>query len=322
MKKMWFVCLCVLLLVGISGPALGQETVTLKFAHVAARDNTWHLGAVKFAELVDAKTNGEVKVIVYPDSELGSERETVEGIPMGLSDITISADSLALWAPSISLQSQLFTFRDGEHIKKFMNSEVAEKIRSEILNKAGLRVIAWFERGPRYITSNRPIRKVEDLKGFKIRVPDVPLFIKAFQAFGATPVPMAFGEVFTSLQQGVIDGQENPLALIYSQKFYEVQKYINRTAHVRQGIFVVMGEEKFKSLSAKNQQAVLEAAQEMQEYEHSLFLAKEKELEEELKAHGAQFIDVDLEGFKKAVADIIKDYYPEYLEDYKKILAL
>jgi TRAP-type transport system periplasmic protein len=322
-KKIWVLFLSLLLLFSLSGTVMGNEVVSLKFGHIANTDNSWHLAAVRFAELVNIKTNGEVEVKVYPNSQLGSERETIEGIPLGLCDITISADSLANWAPSIALQSHMYTFRDSEHIEKFQSSEVAEKIRSEILNKAGLRVIAWFERGPRYLTSNRPIRSLEDLKGFKIRVPDVPMFIKDWEACGTSPTPIAFGEVFSALQQGVIDGQENPLALIHSAKFYEVQKYVNRTAHVLQSIFVVIGEEKFKSLSDKNQQAVLEAALEMQGYERALFLAAEKELEDELKAYGVEFVDdVDIEGFKKAVENVIEDNYPEYLEDYKKIQTL
>jgi len=322
MKRFWATSICIALVLSMAGISLAKP-VNLKFAHIANTDNTWHLAALKFAELVEEKTNGQVTVTVFPNSVLGSERETIEGIPLGLADLTITADSLANWVPIIALQSHMYTFRDSEHIERFMNSKIADKIRQDILNQAGLRVIAWFERGPRYLTSNRPISHPRDLRGFKIRVPDVPMFIRDWEAAGANPTPMAFAEVFTGLQQGVIDGQENPLALIESAKLYEVQKYVNRTAHVRQGIFVVIGEAKFKTLSPENQTAILEAAEEMQRYERELFLAKEQELEDFLKSKGMIFNDdVDIEAFQQAVADVVAKHFPQLVEDFLAIQEL
>lgn len=305
----------------VSAGVANAET-TLKFSHIANEDNTWHLGALEFARLVEEKTGGEVKVEVFPNSSLGTERETIEGIPLGLADLTLTADSLAGWAPSIALQSHMYTFRDEAHVHAFMASDIAQKIKDEVLEKADLRVIGYFLRGPRYLTSNRPIATADDLQGFKLRVPNVPMFIADWEAAGAAPTPMAFAEVFSSLQQGVIDGQENPLALITSQKFYEVQKYINRTAHVRQAIFVVIGESKFQSLSESQQTAILEAAAEAQAYEYELFTKAEAELEDFLTEQGVTFVDVDTESFRARVAGVIAQKYPELEADLERIEAL
>lgn len=294
----------------------------LRFSHIANEDNTWHLGALEFARLVDEKTDGEVLVEVYPNSSLGTERETLEGIPLGLADLTITSDSMAQWAPSILAMSHLFLFRDADHVLAFMESDIAHAIEQEVIDKARLRPIAYFLRGPRYLTSNRPIRTIDDIQGFKLRVPNVPLYIDDWAAIGANPTPMAFAEVFGALQQGVIDGQENPFALIDSAKFYEVQENLNLTAHVRQAIYVVIGDDRLQSLRPEHQEAVMEAAAEMQAYERDLFWTKETELEQTLQDNGMEFVDTELDPFIEAVQPVIAEKHPELVDVVEAIKAL
>ena len=303
-------------------PVRGRAAEVLKFGHITDEANTWHLAALEFARLVDEKTAGEVQVEVYPNSSIGTEREILEGIPLGIADMTISLDSMAQWAPSIQLMSHLFTFRDAEHVLKFMESPIAARIEADILANARLRPITYFLRGPRYLTSNKPIETVEDVQGFKLRVPDVPMFIADWSAIGANPTPMAFAEVFGALQQGVVDGQENPYALIASAKFYEVQQYLNRTAHVRQAIYVVIGEDRFQSLEPAYQQAIQAAADEAQAFERERFLESEAELEQFLKEQGMTFVDTDVSGFKERVKETIPNQFPEFADDIKAIEQL
>ena len=301
------------------GAFSAQAAEILRFSHIAARDNTWHLAAEEFGRQVEKMTNGEVKVEVFPNSELGSERETLEGIPLGMADITLSGDSMAQWAPEINITSQLFLFRDDAHVEKFMQSDIEKRIEEQLVEKAGLRTLTYFVRGPRYLTSNKPIKSIDDAKGLKIRIPTVPVYVKSWEAIGAKPVTMAFAEVFGGLQQGAVDAQENPLALIESAKLYEVQKYLNRTAHVRQAILMVIGEERFKSLKPEHQEAIKKAARIAHDYEHELFLKEETAIAERLKAKGVEFVDTDISGFKDAVKDVLRKDFQYLVKDQEEI---
>ena len=182
---------------------------------------------------------------------------------------------------------------------------------------------SWFERGARNLTSNREIKKPEDLNGLKVRVPNVPLFVATWEALGAKPTPMAFSEVFTSLQQGIIDGQENPYDLIKSASFFEVQKFVNMTEHVRGWIYLVIGEDRFQSMPKDIQAAVLEAGKEAQAYERQLFRAEQDQLVQDLKDKGMTFVEVDKAAFMKvAEPAVLKFLSPELQEMYKKIVAI
>ncbi len=307
----------------VAGVSLQAQAVELlRFSHIASRDNTWHKGAEEFARQVEALTKGEVKVEIFPNSELGSERETLEGIPLGMADITLSGDSMAQWAPEIGITSQLFLFRDAAHVEKFMQSNIQKQIDEELIKKAGLRPLTYFVRGPRYLTSNKPIKSIADAQGLKIRIPTVPVFVKSWEAIGAKPVTMAFAEVFGALQQGAVDAQENPLALIENAKLHEVQKYLNKTAHVRQAILMVIGEQRFQSLKPEHQDAIRKAAEIAHKYEAELFVKEEDAIAERLKSKGMEFVDTDISGFKDAVKDVLRKNFPDlvkYQEEIEKM---
>ena len=292
--------------------ARAQEV--LRFSHIANEDNTWHLGALEFARLVEERTGGEVIVEVFPNSSLGTERETLEGIPLGLADLTITSDSMAQWAPSILAMSHAFLFRDADHVLRFMDSDIARQIEQDVISQARLRPIAHFLRGPRYLTSSRPIRTIDDVQGFRLRVPNVPMFVADWSAIGANPTPMAFAEVFGAMQQGVIDGQENPFALIQSARFYEVQDYLNLTAHVRQAIYVVIGDDRLQSMSPEHQEAILSSAADMQSYERQLFLEGEERLETELQEQGMEFVPTEIGPFQEAVQGVVEEQFPDLAE--------
>jgi TRAP-type transport system periplasmic protein len=270
---------------------------TLKFGHLANEANTWHLAALKFKELVEARSAGRIEVKVYPNSQIGEEMDLINSIQLGTADMTITGESLQNWAPKAALLAVPYAFSSAEEMRTAAGGPVGDEIRAEITEKTGLVPLAWFERGPRHLTTNRPINTPAELKGLKIRVPNVPLFVSVWQELGAKPTPMAFSEVFTALQQNTIEAQENPLSLIDSASFFEVQKHVNLTAHVRSWIYVVIGEKTLNKLPADLQAIVKQAAVDAQAHEHALFLAKETELRANLEAKGMSFVESDQAAF-------------------------
>ena len=183
--------------------------------------------------------------------------------------------------------------------------EIGEKIKAQIVEKAQIRPIAFFARGPRDLTSNRPIKTPDDLNGLKMRVPNVPLFVDVWKALGANPGPMAFSEVFTSLQNGTIEAQENPLALIRSANFNEVQKFVNLTDHVRSWIYLTIAESTWKKLSEADQKAVIEAAKIAQAFERDLFTKSLADDRAYLESKGMTFVEVDGAAFQAKAKDAV-----------------
>ncbi|MGC3964490.1 MAG: TRAP transporter substrate-binding protein [Rhodocyclaceae bacterium] len=302
--------------------ALAAE-VTLKLGHQGNEEHSWHKASVKFAELVAAKTKGAVEVKVYPNESLGKEMDIINAVQLGSVDMTITGESLQNWAPKAALLGVPYMISSSDQMKRIVDGPIGKEITDEILNKTKLRTLAWFERGPRNLTANRPITKPSELNGLILRLPNVPLFIATWKALGAQPTPMALSEVFTGLQQGVVQGQENPLSLTMSGSFFEVQKYICKTEHVRSWIYMVIGDRKFSKLKPEYQKAIAAAAKEAQAYEHEIFLKDEAKLVNDLQAKGMKVVEVD----QKAFADIArpavdKAIKPEIRDLYQKALAV
>ncbi len=308
-----------------SAAALAEKKpeFTLKLGHLANTEHTWHKGSVKFAELVEQKTGGRVVMQVFPSEQLGKEMEVIGNIQSGIVDMLITGESMMNWAPLCGLIAVPYMIRDSAHMEKIVEGEIGQAIEKEVIEKVRLRPVAWFERGARNLTSNREIKKPEDLNGLKLRVPNVPLFVATWEALGAKPTPMAFSEVFTSLQQGIIDGQENPYDLIKSASFFEVQKFVNKTEHVRGWIYLVIGEDRFQSMPEDIRKAVLEAGKEAQAYERELFRAEQNQLIKDLQDKGMTFVEVDKAAFMKAAEPAVLGFLsPELQEMYKKIIAI
>ena len=311
-----------LLALSLTGPAFAQAKVALKLGHLGNEENVWHKASLKFAEEVSKRTNGEVEVKVFPNEQLGKETDLIKGIQLGTVDFTITGESLQNWAPAAALLAVPYAIRDFEHLDKVVNGPIGQKIALAIEDKTQLKPLAYFARGARELTSNRPIKTPEDLNGLKLRVPNVPLFVKVWEALGAKPTPMAFSEVFTSLQNHTIDAQENPLALIKSASLSEVQKYVNRTDHVLSWIYLVGGSKKLGRLTPEQQKAITEAAKAAQAYERELFLADEKQLEADLKAKGMEFVEADKAAFAAKAQQAVATAVPAEIRPlYEEIVA-
>jgi len=200
--------------VSIASSAMAAE-MTLKLGHLANEQNVWHKAALKFGEELKTLTNGRIEVEVYPNESLGKEMDLLTGMQLGTVDMTISGESLQNWAPMAALLAVPYAYKSLEQMDAVAGGEIGDQIEAEIIAKAQVRPIAYFARGPRNLTSNRAIKSPDDLNGLKLRVPNVPLFVDVWKALGAQPTPMAFSEVFTSLQNGTIDAQENPITTIW-----------------------------------------------------------------------------------------------------------
>ncbi len=297
---------------------------TLRFGHLANEDNIWHKAALKFAEEVKTRSEGRIEVKVYPNELLGKEMDMITGILGGSMDLMLTAESLENWSlPYAILCATPYAIRDSDHLAKVAGGPIGKEIEEQIINVAGLKPIAWFERGARNLTTNVPVRHPDDLKNLIIRVPNVSLFVATWNALGAKPTPMAFSEVFTALQQSTIHGQENPLALIRNAGLHEVQKYCNMTEHVKGWAYIVIGNKKFESLPADLQQVILESAKIMQAYEHELYLEQENLDYQYLLDRGMEFIEVDKAAFEKlAQAAVMESFSEEQKKLYKRIQEL
>ncbi|MCL4143265.1 UNVERIFIED_CONTAM: hypothetical protein GTU68_024293 [Idotea baltica] len=284
-------------------------------------DHTWFKSFVYFGEILEERSEGRMKVEVYPSEQLAKELEAIRLIQANVIDMTITGSTLNNWMEIAVFCELPFLVKDTIEMKSLIQSRVGKQMEHDMLNICGLRPLGYFQRGSRHLTSNRPIRHPDDLQGLIIRVPGVPSFVTAWSAMGAKPTPMAFSEVFTSLQQGTIEAQENPFALIRSAGFSEVQKYINLTGHVMSWVYPVVGEKQFQELPPDLQEIFLEAAKDMQAYEHSLYLSNEKSVQEELKSKGMELIEVDKDAFaEKCRAALYESLSPPMQELYNEFL--
>ncbi|MFC0472240.1 TRAP transporter substrate-binding protein [Halalkalibacter kiskunsagensis] len=288
------------------------ESITWKFGHLANEDHLWHKTAERFGELVSEKTNEQIQIEIYPNNQLGGETDTINSIKAGTADLVISGETMANWSPKAALMAVPYAFRDEAHLVNVIEGEIGQGIEEEIIEKVGLTPLYYHTRAPRNLTSNSPISTPEDLAGFRMRVPNVPLFLSVWEEAGARPQVMDFNEVFTGLQQGVIDGQENPLDLIHSAGFAEVQDYVNETEHVYSWIYILVGNEQFEKLSDELKEAVMEAAEEAQVYGKELFDTEFSNYRDELIERGMTFNnDVDQDAFREAMLPAIQESLTE-----------
>ena len=299
------------------------EKINLVFSHINAETHTWHKMAVKFKELIEERSGGNITVTIYPNNQLGSEIETVQSAIAGMGDcdIVLTGESMQTYVEELGIIGMPYAITSDEHMDAVLNGEVGKEL-DELMLSAGLRNLGAIRRGPRNVTSNKEIHTPDDLKGFIIRTPESKMTMAAFEAMGAKPTPMAFSEIFTSLQQGVIHGQENPLANIYDASLYEVQDYVIETEHLRAWVYMAISEARFSTFSPAAQQMIQECATEAINYEHELFLESEANLKSMLEEKGMTFIEVDQAPFKeKAVSGVLAVLSDKQKAIYEKMVA-
>src|SRR5690606_16623834 len=296
-----------------SAPALAQTT--LKMAYALSENSHYGAGAAAFVKTLESSLP-DFKIQQFPNSALGGEREVIEGLQLGTIDLAIVSTGATLnFVPQTGVFDIPFLFRDLAHARKVLDGKIGQDMLAEF-PKRGLVALAWGEQGFRHLTNNvRPVKEPADIKGLKIRTTENPIHIAAFRELGVLATPMAWPEVATALQQGTIDGQENPLSVIVSAKLPQLQKYLSLTAHVYGPALVLMSPNVYNDLSdadkAKFQAAGHDAAIAMRDYVDAV----EKSGLEEVKKQGMKVNTVDQAAFAKAVEPVYPQYYKQFGKD-------
>lgn len=310
---------------GGGGESTTGGNFTINISHIVNEDNSWHKASVFFKDYVEKGSNGAIKVNVYPNSQLGTEIDAINSIiSNGDTDITITGESMQTVIPEMGLVGIPYLITSAEMLHKVAGGPIGKQLEDLMIRKANMRSLAYFERGPRNVTSNKAIRTPADLRGFVIRISASKIHAAAFEAMGAKPTPMAFAEVFTALQQKTIEGQENPHAMIKTGNFYELQRFLNKTEHVRSWIYFVFKESKFQSMPKNLQDLVIDAGKRTQAREHELYLEDEKSLEQFLTSHGMTMVnDVDQAAFANLARQGVESVLPPEMKPmYDQIRAM
>lgn len=291
--------------------ASSDEQVTIKLGHIQAESDVWHLASEVLAEKAAEYSNGTINIEIYPNSTLGGDRDMAEGMQMGTVDMALIAGVLSNFDDSISLLEIPYIFHSDEEFEKIVYGDCGDEIAQNVLDSSGIRILDWWERGPRLITSSKPINSLADAKGLKIRLPEIKAMQEVFTAWGMAPTTMSWSEVYTSLSQGVIDAQENPIPFFYSGSIYEVNKYIADTKHKYEYVCVTMADSTWNKLSPAQQEALQKACDDATAY-HNENVKKiaEDDLKDMEENHGVTVTEPDTSEFI-AIADEVAPKYAE-----------
>ena len=286
---------------------------TYRLSHNTGDTTTWHRGADKFNELIQEATNGEIEIRTFPNAQLsgGDQMRQAEMVGRGALDFVItSAINVTPLAPEMAVFSLPYLYSSYEEVDRTTDGAPGERMK-EIMLDHNIVVLAWGENGFREVTNSRhPITKPEDLQGIKLRTPKGVWRVKMFQAYGATPSPMALSEVFVALQTGVMDGQENPFAQIYPSRFQEVQKYLSLTGHVYTPAYLTAGAS-WDRLPDDVRSALEETATEMEPVALEIAARLDTELLGKLKEAGMEVNEADKPAFIEASKPIYEEFAKE-----------
>ena len=308
---------------GLALAALGAQAQTvLKIGYTVPKESHYGVGATVFCDEIEKGTQGRYKCQHFPSSALGGEREMVEAAQLGTIDLVMtSTGPVGNFVPETKIVDIPFLFRDYDHARKTLDGPIGQDILTKFPSK-GLVALAWTENGFRHMTnSKRPMMQATDASGLKMRTMENKVHMDGYKTMGIQPTPMAFPEVYGALQQGVIDGQENPIPVILSAKLYQVQKYLSLTGHVYSPALLIMSGVAYKKVSDADKKVFTEAAK------HAAVAQRKRVNDDEangitkLKAEGMQVIEkVDGDSFRKAVTAAMPGYAKEFGAD--KIAAI
>jgi TRAP-type transport system periplasmic protein len=289
---------------------VAHAQATLKMNISVAQNSHYGVAIDTFAREVDKRTNGRYKIQNFYAGALGAERESIEGIQLGTLDLTMtSTGPVPNFVPEVAILDIPFLFRDYAHARAVLDGPIGQDLLTKFDAK-GIKALAWGENGFRHMTNNKhPVNTPDDLKGLKMRTMENPIHIEAYRQFGILPTPMAFTEVFTALQQGTVDGQENPLSVITAAKLEQVQKYLSLTGHVYSPALILMSKAQWDKLSAADKQAFSDAAKEAVKANRARIDEDEKKAVGDLRAKGMAVVDtLDKTKFQAALTPVYNDF--------------
>lgn len=267
-------CATGLLLGSVASHADEIRERTLRFAFQNVKDHPQGQGAQKFADLLKEKSDGKIKVRLFPGGTLGGDVQTVSALQGGTLDITVlNSGILAAQAPDFAMLDFPFLFNNAEEAHAVIDGPVGQKLSAQLDSK-GLVGLGYWDLGFRNLTNSKhPVTKIEDMQGLKVRVIQSPIYLETFSALGANPVPMAFPEVYTALEQHTIDGQENPFTVIEGNKFFEVQKYLSVTGHIFNPQSLIISQKTWNRLNEDEKKLIRDAAAEAQKFQREVTAA-------------------------------------------------
>ncbi|HZQ62653.1 MAG TPA: TRAP transporter substrate-binding protein [Casimicrobiaceae bacterium] len=301
-----FVAVCAW--VGWSAPVLAQTVMKINIS--LAQNSHQGVAIDTFAREVEKRTNGRYKIQTFYSGSLGAERESVEAVQLGTQELTFtSTGPVPNFVPEVAILDIPFLFRDYAHARAVLDGPIGQDLLQKFPSK-GLVALAWAENGFRHMTNSKhAVAKPEDLKGLKMRTMENPIHIQAYRQFGILPTPMAFTEVFTALQQGTVDGQENPLSVITSAKLDQVQKYLSLTGHVYSPALILMNKAAWDKLAPADQQAFLAAAKEAVKANRARVDEDERKAVAELRSKGMTVTEnLDKARFQQVLAPVYADF--------------
>jgi tripartite ATP-independent transporter DctP family solute receptor len=303
------VATCLVLGLGVEVGAAAKQV--LKLGTILPVDNILTENAQEFAKKVNERSKGEVEVIVYPNSQLGNERDLMEGLQLGTVQMAeVSGGVMSTFVPETGVFSLPFVFRDWDHLDKVLKTPaVVDRLDEITLKKSGIRILGWMEQGFRVtLTVKKPINGLKDFEGLKIRVPEDKVLIRTFQLVKAAPTVIPWGEVYTSLQTGVVEGMESTTPAMYTMKFYEVANYIAETNHQHSVVGFLISEKFFQSLSKAAQEVILQAARETMDSNYRQARGTAQKSLDLLKAKVKQTTTPDIKPFQEAVQPVYKEF--------------
>lgn len=308
-KSFAFALLFVFLAVSVASAA----PIVLKLSNVLPDGNPTTESMVFFVEKVKEKTGGTVEVRLFNNSQLGGQREALESMQAGTIEMCMAnAGPMAQFVPTMDALSLPYVFQSTDHMFKALNGKAGDMIKADI-GKAGFVFLYWGDGGSRNLINNKkPITKPEDLKGLKIRVMDSKLMVNTLNAMGAIATPMAQGEVYSALQQGVLDGWENNPVTLLTLKLYEVSDYFSWTRHFMVPDLVLISKQAFAKLSPEQQKGMMDAAKEAEAKQREYWNAFMDKTVEELKEKNVKFNEVDIVPFVQSVQPVWEDYKAKF----------
>jgi tripartite ATP-independent transporter DctP family solute receptor len=292
--------------------ALAQTTMRISIS--TAQNSHQGVAIDTFAKEVEKRTSGRYKVQTFYNGSLGGERESIEAVQLGTQELAFSSSGpVPNFVPETKVLDVPFLFRDKAHARAVLDGPVGQELLAKFDAK-GFKALAWAENGFRHMTnSKRDVKAPEDLKGLKMRTMENPVHIAAYKGFGIITTPMAFPEVFTALQQGTVDGQENPLSVIIASKFDQVQKHLSLTGHVYSPCIFLMNKGAFDKLSAADKQAFLDAAKEATKANRARVDEDDAKGVADLRAKGMTVIDnLDKAKFVQALAPVNAEFEKQF----------
>ena len=290
----------------IGGPAWAQTK--LRWAHVYEITEPYHTEALWAASEIRKRTNGRFDITVFPASQLGNENQLNEALGFGAIDIIyVGINFVAATYPPLGISGAPFMLRDLDHWKAYRDSKLFSELVQGYDEKTRHKIVALTYYGQRHVTANKPIRKPEDMKGMRLRVPPAPLFLMFTKSVGADATPIAFSDVYVALQQGLVDGQENPLPTIMAKNFYEVQSHIVLTGHITESMVTVIGSHVWSKLTPDDQKVFADTLKEAAARATEAIEASERILAGEFRKLGKTVVEPDREAFRKAAIPLHND---------------